>query len=205
MKKFLCLLGFLLILGVASQVSAASIPLTNDGFESGNLTGWDSENTTVASESSYQHFGTHYAEITGTTKAIYNVETSPGFFNSVSGYGGYISQTISYNDRDTYSFDWLFLFSDGHAYDYAYYKIDGVEEVFYTKGFDTNPPVDWTTETITFSGTGTDVEFEIGVVSFNSHSYSQLFIDAAPVPVPSSLLLLGAGLFTISRIPRKEW
>jgi hypothetical protein len=185
MKKILSLLSFFLIIGVAGQLYAASIALNDDGFESGDInTYWNPVNAEVGYDSSYQHFGEYYAQMIGS---------------------GSISQYISYNDGDTYSFDWLFLFTDGDPDDYAYYKIgdNGSEQSFYTKGLSSDdPPDNWTTETIVFSGTGTDVYFEIGVVSYGN-TPSQLLIDATPVPEPASLLLLGCGILSIAAIYRK--
>lgn len=198
MEKLLSLLGFLLIIGVANQAPAALVSLTNDGFESGNLTGWSYDNATVET-SPYQNIGTYYAQITGATQGTYDGHT---------GYAGYISQTISSTidgGEYSYSFDWLFLFNEGTKWDYAYYKIDGGEQKFYEKGVEFDPPTGWTTQTIDFSGTGQDVELEIGVVSYLSDNYSKLLIDATPVPVPGSLLLLGVGLFTVAGIGRKKF
>ncbi|MCG8550503.1 MAG: PEP-CTERM sorting domain-containing protein [Desulfobacterales bacterium] len=198
MKKLLSFIGFLLIIGAANQASAALVSLANDGFELGNLTGWNHDNATVET-SPYQNIGTYYAQITGATQ---------GTYDGYTGYGGYISQSVSSTINGgeySYSFDWLFLFNEGTQWDYAYYKIDGVETKFYEKGTESDPPAGWTTQTIDFSGTGQDVVLEIGVVSYLSDNYSQLLIDATPVPVPASLLLLGTGLFTVAGIGRKKF
>nr|WP_319394810.1 hypothetical protein [uncultured Desulfobacter sp.] len=191
MKNFFSFLGFLLVIGVAGQASAALIGLSGDGFEIG-FGGWSSEgNVEIVNSTGY------YAPSLETYSPKYGdwyAELSSG---GTGGDVAYISQAISYKKGDTYSFDLLFLFYEGDGDDHAYYKIGDVVTELWTIG-------NWIKETIMFEEDGEGV-LEIGVYSYDSTRPSVLLVDMTSVPAPNSLLLLGFGLFSIVGINRKNF
>ena len=209
MKIFLSLFGFLLIFGLANQVFAYTI--SNADFEDG-LNGWTvSDSNGAIISTSVDSFGgtknytspfdNNFAELTGTTS---------------------ISQTISWDAGDRITFSWAFLGFDDLD-DYAYYNIDGGDEIRLANILDQTiggavtvgaggGHVGWLETTIEFSDAGSGL-LVFGVADYNDEltgSYGGLYdskllvdMDVTAVPEPASLFLFGFGLLAIARLRRK--
>lgn len=203
MKKFLSFFGFLFIIGFASQASA--IIVNNPSFEeTPALNGW-------------LEFGSSFlgSSIVDANGKIYLPEDGKSFAE-LRGIDAGISQELSWSTGDTISFDWNYLNYDGSADDFGFFEIGNTSSsiVITEIEADGTNSTGWKTFTYTFasdSTSGSYIKFSVDSdLSYNS-TYNMapiLLVDNIQyrsVPLPSALLLLGSGLFTIAGIRRKNF
>lgn len=202
MKKFLLLIGFLLIIGIAGQASA--ITIQNASFESDLNTGWD---YSVGSASIGVSIYDPNNDVTYTP-------TDLDSFAQLTGSDAYITQALSWSTGDTISFDWNFLNLDSAEADYGFFGIldlssnsiteitqisadgadsTGWESFFYEFEFDSTSD-----SAITFGVKSSEVS-----TSFSAPILLVDNITTTMVPEPSTLFLLAFGLLSIAGIRRK--
>lgn len=203
MKKFLSLLGFLLIFGPVSQVPAALIEnsLMDEGWDSAGTAALVSSSTNVWGNTviTNAYYGDYYAELTGTSSISFD-----GFWSA----------------GETITFQWAFSAFDEKA-DSAYFQAEG-KTVELAQAGDVSTYIDSTTGLVnvvvgdTFGwvvGTYTfdndyNGELIFGISNFladDGHD-SKFMVDMGmtSVPEPTSLFLFGSGLLAIASVRRKR-
>nr|WP_319492093.1 PEP-CTERM sorting domain-containing protein [uncultured Desulfobacter sp.] len=219
MKKFLLLVGFLLIIGIAGRASAVTVQ--NASFEQSDLNGW-----TISSASYVSAAESIYYTNSGTTYWA----TDSDYFAQLEGGDAYIYQALSWSAGDTISFDLNFLNLDSPDADYGFFGI--LDLTAYLAASSTGSITNYTIEYITIGGTsgsgGTSTGWSSYSYTFTFDStsdYAIIFsvdssesggsfyaptllvdnITTTTVPEPASLFLLATGLLSIAGIGRKLW
>ena len=194
MKKFLLLIGFLLIFGIAGQASA--ITVENPSFESG-LTEWENS---------------------GASASTIDMGGAYDYVAQLVGQDAYIYQALNWSTGDTISFDWNFINVDSSDDESGFFGIldlssnlvDSIESLFPINGNGTSSGWQTYSYTFTFDSTSDDYAIIFGVDSVIPYwvpSAAPIFlvdnITTTTVPEPASLFLLGSGLLSIAAISRK--
>jgi hypothetical protein len=217
------ILLLLAMCGLAAPLSS-SAAVVNGDFETGNLAGWTLVGSGKATGSGIGVAPTEgvfqgYIETTGNFTALAPAVVAslgvPG--SAIIGLGAGaptngtgISQDVTVLAGDTLTFDWNFLtdeLNEAATYnDFGFFSISGSAFLLASRNssiYNTvSPPAGfdgqtgWATQTYTFPAAGT---YKIGFGVFNvgdSGHNSVLLLDAIsiPVPEPTSIVLLAAGM-----------